>query len=292
MPYTEQFLEYIAGERGYSPHTVDAYGLDLEQFKRSLRKSLLKASPHDIRKHVARCLARGQSAQTASRKLSCIRSFYQFVFMEGGLPRNPARHIRKPKVPQTIVRPTTGKEVDELLAAMPANTPREVRDRALLYVAFGSGLRASELSDLRIADLDFTNGVAKVRLGKGKKDRLVPMNQHEMEALILWLDKGRPQFAREPDNGHVFIGYRYGWAMTRQRLWQVTTAISADVLGRRVSPHKFRHAFVTETINGGADIRVVQQMAGHASINTTRRYLHFDFERLRSQYLKAHPRGA
>ena len=291
MSYAQQFLEYIAGERGYSPHTVEAYGLDLEQFKRSLRKSLLRASSHDIRKHVARCLARGESAQTASRKLSSIRSFYQFVFMEGGLPRNPARHIHKPKIPQTIVRPTTGKEVDELLAAMPANTPREMRDRALLYVAFGSGLRASELSDLRLADLDFPNGVAKVRLGKGKKDRLVPMNRREMEALALWLDKGRPQFAREPDNGHVFIG-RYGWVMTRQRLWQVTTAISADVLGRGVSPHKFRHAFVTETINGGADIRVVQQMAGHASINTTRRYLHFDLERLRAQYLKAHPRGA
>ena len=137
----------------------------------------------------------------------------------------------------------------------------------------------------------FTIRVKQVRLGKGQKDRIVPLNAMEMDAFRLYLEKARPRFAKQPDNGVLFIGRRSGGPLTRQRLWQILTEISTQVVGRAISPHKFRHAFVTDCINGGASPRTVQTMVGHASVTTTQNYMHSDLERTRAEYLKSHSRG-
>ncbi len=286
-----QFLEYLSGERAYSPHTLDAYKSDLEQFQRILGKDLLQATADDICGFIARYLEDSGGPVSAGRKLSAIRSFYQFLFMEGTIPANPARNIRAPKAPQTVLRPTTHKEVETLLAALSPNTTMGLRDRAMVYLAYGSGLRVSEIAKLRIPDLDFDRGIVKVKLGKGRKDRLAPMNNREIIAIARYVEEARPKLSPAANENVVFLG-RGGEQLSRQRLWQVFSEISEAALGRPVSPHKFRHAFVSDTVNGGADIRVVQAMAGHSSIKTTQRYLHCDLERLRREYLKSHPRGA
>jgi site-specific recombinase XerD len=290
--WTSQFFGYLRDERGYSEHTLSAYGSDLEQFKAALSKDLLRATPDDIRKFNLACLDSGVSPKTARRKTSTLKTFYQFVFAEGGIAQDPSRHIRAPKAFDAVIRQVTRTEVDQILESLGADHPTMgVRNRALVYMAYGSGLRVSELASLKVADVDFQHAVAKVRLGKGQKDRWVPLSQPEIEAIRLYMEQARPHFAIEPDHGVLFIGRR-GDQLTRQRIWQILVGISKPVVGRGVSPHKYRHAFVTDTINGGADFRVIQKMVGHTSVKTTMGYMHFDLERTRAEYLKAHPRGA
>ena len=289
--WISQFFGYLREERGYSEHTLSAYGSDLNQFRAVLGKDPLHASTDDIRQFILGCLESGVSPTTARRKTSTLKSFYQFVFAEGGIAQDPSHHVRAPKAPDVVIRQVTRAEVDQILASVGTDHALDLRNRALVYMAYGSGLRVSELASVKITDVDFQRGVAKVRRGKGQKDRWVPLSAPEMEAIRLYMEKARPRFAAEPDNGVLFIGRR-GEPLTRQRLWQVLTGISEPVVGRTVSPHKYRHAFVTDTINGGADFRVVQKMVGHASVKTTMGYMHFDLERTRAEYLKSHPRGA
>jgi site-specific recombinase XerD len=286
-----QFFQYLTGERGYSSHTISAYELDLKQFRKALVKDLLQGTTDDIRNFILSFLETVASPKTARRKLSVIKGFYGFVFAEGGISKDPSKHIRGPKAFRSIVRPITRAEVDQILASLGTDHPLDLRNRALVYTAYGSGLRVSEAVKLRITDLDFRKAVAKVKLGKGQKDRLVPLNQPEIEAIRLYLERARPKFATEPENGVLFIGRR-GEPLTRQRVWQILTRMSLPVVGRRISPHKYRHAFVTDTINGGAASRVVQKMVGHVSVTTTMDYMHSDVERVRTEYLRAHPRGA
>jgi integrase/recombinase XerD len=287
-----QFLEHLKAERACSPNTVASYGFDLRQFCEYESTDPLARSADAIRAFIESRLTSGISPRSARRSLSAIRAFYDFLFLEGAITGNPARTIRAPKAHRGCVRPVSGAEIDKILATLNGTTALDYRNRAMIFAAYGSGFRVSELLTVGIDDLDFGHSIAKVRLGKGKKDRLVPMNQPEMEAITLWLDKGRPQFLRETgrDNRLLFIGHK-GAALTRQRIWQVLTEISTKVIGRAASPHKFRHGFVTDSINGGADIRAVQQMAGHASILTTALYFHSSVERIRTEYLKSHPRG-
>src|SRR6266851_8556749 len=217
-----QFLEYLTAERGYSGHTISAYESDLEQFSLFLGKDLLSASTDDIRKFTLRYLEDGRSPMSARRKLSALKGFYHFVFAEDGLAADPSRNIRAPKAFRSIIRPITRHEVDQILTALGTDRLLDLRNRALIYAVYGSGLRVSEVAALPIADLDFRHSYAKVRLGKGQKDRRVPLNKWEMEALSLYLDKARPRFAQEPDNGVLFISRR-GEPLTRQRLWQILT---------------------------------------------------------------------
>jgi integrase/recombinase XerD len=286
-----QFMEYLATERRYSEHTLSAYESDLGQFSEGVAKDPLSASTDDIRKFILGCLEAGCSPKTARRKLSAIKHLFQFAHGEGRIDHDPSRHIRAPKAFDKIIRPITRAEVEDILASLDTKLPLHLRDRALVYVAYGSGLRVSEIVNLKIVDVHFQQSIAKVRQGKGQKDRFVPLNQLEMDAISLYLEKARPRLAREPDNGLLFIGH-YGDILTRQRLWQILTRISARIVGRVISPHKYRHAFVTDTINGGAGSRVVQKMVGHVSVKTTMDYMHSDLEHLRAEYLKSHPRGA
>jgi integrase/recombinase XerD len=285
------FLEYLTAVRGYSEHTISAYESDLDQFSEGLgKKELLSASTDDVRQFISSRLEQGISPKTARRALSVIKSLFQFVFGEGGIDHDPSRHIRGPKAFDAIIRPITRPEVERVLAAIGIDHPLGIRDRAIVFAVYGSGVRVSEVVTLKAADVDFQHSVAKIRLGKGRKDRFVPMSSPEMEAFRLYLKEARPRLSKEPDNGVLFIGQR-GEPLTRQRVWQVLTKISKRIIGRGISPHKYRHAFVTETIKGGANYRVVQAMAGHASVLTTMGYMHSDFDRTRSEYLKSHPRG-
>jgi integrase/recombinase XerD len=282
------FLEYLRIERAYSKHTINAYRRDVEQFRKQLGSDLLKASSKDVAKFMVGRLASGTLPTSMGRKLAAIRGFYGFMLNEEAVTSDPTRYLRGPKAHRPLIRQVTRDEVEKMLGAISTDRALDLRDRALIFAAYGSGLRVSELISLRMADLDFQHSIAKVRLGKGQKDRLVPLNEREIESIKLYLEKGRQKLAGNPDNDLVFLGQ--SGQLTRQRVWQIFTRLSERVLHRRASPHKFRHAFVTDTINGGAQARSVQHMVGHAQVSTTMNYMHFDFARVRDQYLKSHPR--
>jgi integrase/recombinase XerD len=283
------FLEYLQIERAYSKHTINAYRSDVQQFRKQLGSDLLKASSNDVAKFIVGGLESGTLPTSMRRKLAAIRGFYGFMLNEEAVTSDPTRYLRGPKAHRPLIRQVTRDEVGKMLGAISMDRTLDLRDRALIFAAYGSGLRVSELVSLRMADLDFQHSVAKVRLGKGQKDRYVPLNEREIESIKLYLEKGRQKLAGNPDNDLVFIG-RSGKRLIRQRVWQIFTRLGERVLHRRVSPHKFRHAFVSDTINGGAQARSVQHMVGHARVSTTMGYMHFDFARVRDQYLKSHPR--
>lgn len=284
------FIAYMRMERGASDHTVIAYEIDFAQFIEFAGKSMKGVTGDDIRAFIGNRIEAGVIPRTVRRKVSALKSFYGFVFAERGIRADPTKTVRAPKAFKPVVRPVTLKEVDLLLKVTGTRNALEIRDRAIIYALYGSGFRASEIIRLTFKDLNFTDSVAKVRRGKGGKDRFVPMNEDECAALRLYLEQARPKLANERSGNFVFLG-RNGTPFTRQRLWQILTNRSAPVLGRRVSPHKYRHGFVSDQVNGGAEIRIVQSMVGHKSVLTTMGYMHDDVNRIRQFYLKAHPRG-
>lgn len=288
--WASHFLAYMTKEYGASVNTLQAYQIDLTQYREALGKPLHAATSDDIRIYIAGLLNAGISPRSCRRKLAAVRSFYRFAFGEAALSHNPAKTLRAPKAYKPVVRPITSKEVDQLLSSIGTERPLDLRNRALIYAVYGSGFRASEIIRLELRDLDFAHSVAKVRLGKGQKDRFVPLNDQEAAAIRLYLEDGRPKLMRHGDSEFVFIG-RLREPFTRQRLWQILTRLSLPVLGRTVSPHSYRHAFITDSVNGGAEPRIVQTMVGHSSVLTTMGYMHSDLNRIRAEYLKCHPRG-
>ncbi len=284
------FLEYLSVDRGVSPHTLTSYSRTLELFREQAGKNWAAVTTDDIHAYGAKLLKDGSSAKTVRQRIAALRHFFRFLFFEKFLPYELTRHVQPPKAPKAVVRPVTTEEMDKMLAAIGTATALDLRNRALLHVAFGSGLRVSEILNLRTKDVDLERGIAKVRKGKGGKDRLTPMNPPEMQAIRDYLERARPHLAKERTADYLFISDD-AQPLTRQRIWQIFEGRSLTVLGRTVSPHKHRHAFVTETMKGGADIRVVQTMVGHRHVKTTEHYLHSDFDRVREWYFKTHPRG-
>ncbi len=288
--WLKMFLEYLNVDRGVSPHTLTSYSRTLELFRKAVRKDWALVTADDIHAYSTRLFKSGVSAKTVRQRIAALRHFFRFLFFEKLLPYELTRHVNPPKTPKSVVRPVTTEEVEKMLAALGTDSPLDLRNRALLHVAFGSGLRVSEILKLRTKDVDLEHGIAKVRQGKGGKDRLTPMNPAEMQSIRDYLERSRPNLARGRIADVLFISDN-AKPLTRQRIWQVFERLSLSVLGRKVSPHKHRHAFVTETMRGGADIRVVQTMVGHRHVQTTAHYLHSDFDRVRQWYFKTHPRG-
>ena len=288
--WVAEFLESYKTERRSPENTTDNYGKDLEQFQEHLgRKHVLAATSRDIAAFISYRLDKGISPISARRQLCAIRSFYGFVLSERAIERDPTRFLRGPKAHRPLVRQVTREEIELLVSSIGTETPLQLRDRAMLLAAYGSNFRVSELISLPISRININQTVATVKRAKNLRDRIVPLNPREIEAIQLYLEKGRPALlGSHPDNGLLFISER-GEQMTRMRAWQIFAEVSRRVLGRAVSPHKFRHAFVTDTVNGGADIRVVQRMVGHAYIGTTMLYMHSDIERIRRHYLQSHP---
>jgi integrase/recombinase XerD len=288
--WISNFTAYMTVECGASEHTKAAYESDLAQFLEYVGKPMKAVKGDDIRAFIINRIDAGVCPRSVRRKVSAIKSFYGFVFAERGMRVDPTKTVRAPRAFKPVVRPITSEEVEHLLATIGTERALDIRNKAIIYAVYGSGFRASEVIRLTLNDLNFTDSVAKVRLGKGQKDRYVPLNDKERAALQLYLEQARPKLANEDSKKFVFLG-RNGTPFTRQRLWQILTTLSIPVLGRAVSPHKYRHAFVSDLINADAEIRIVQSMVGHKSVLTTMGYMHDDIHRIRRLYLKAHPRG-
>jgi integrase/recombinase XerC len=287
------FVQYLERERNASPHTLKAYQIDLEQFTAHLREELGR-DPHPedvdhllIRSFLARLHREGVQKSSAGRKLAALRTFFRYLCREGRLSRNPARALLSPRAPRRIPAHLEQNEIGEVLA-VPGDDDAALRNRALLEMLYATGVRCAELVGLDLEAVDLEGRMIRV-LGKGRKERLVPFGQAARAALEAYL----PARARcRPKTDAVFVNAR-GGRLTDRSLRRILDAqLRRVALARHASPHTVRHSFATHLLERGADLRVIQELLGHASLSTTQKYTHVNAQHLLSVYKKAHPRAA
>ncbi len=290
----EQFLQHLVVERGLAPLTVAAYAQDLTDLAKYSNQAG-KYSWQDIRladlqDYLAYLEQNGVGPRSRARKLSAIRQLYRFLLREGLTGHNPLEWLDAPKLPKGLPKILGLEEVERLLAAPDPTTPLGQRDDAMLEVLYATGLRVSELVGLTIPQLDLRRGVIRV-VGKGSKERLVPMVFRAVEKVNLYLRHVRPLLCKGQKTQVLFLNRR-GQGLTRQGFWKIIKGYARQVgLPPELSPHTLRHSFATHLLWRGADLRALQLLLGHADISTTQIYTHLHTARLQEIHRQAHPRG-
>jgi integrase/recombinase XerD len=279
-------------ERGLAPLTLSAYARDLQDFWEFLeargREQWGAVTLGDLKDYLAALEARGLAARSRARKLSALRQFFRFLEREEAVAANPAELLDSPRLPRRLPKVLGEREVETLLAAPDPATPAGQRDGALLEVLYATGLRVSELVGLTLKQLDLRRGVVRP-LGKGSKERVVPMVAPAVEKLQLYLSQGRPRLLQGRQSPYVFLNRR-GGKLSRQGFWKILKNYARELGVRDLSPHTLRHSFATHLLSRGANLRVLQLLLGHADLATTQIYTHLDAARLKEIHRKAHPR--
>jgi integrase/recombinase XerD len=285
----EAFLVELRVERGLSPLTISAYRRDLAQFAEGAG-SRWPSDPQPLIDFVARLQRQGAKGTTQARKSAAVRSFYGFAVREGYATRDVPALVDAPRPGSSLPDVLAPEQVTRILDAPPAGDPIGIRDRAILELLYGCGLRVSELVGLDGDRLDLPNLQLRV-IGKGNKERRVPMGEEARERLHAYLAGPRSEWTAGRPTAAVFVGRR-GRRMSRESVWTMVKRRATEAgVAERVTPHTFRHSFATHLLEGGADLRVVQALLGHASISTTQLYTHLTGERVREVYARAHPRA-
>ena len=297
----DDYLTFLRVERGLAAATIRAYRSDLSDFADARGSAREWADgPNAATRYLAARARRGRprdpglAPTSLRRRTAAIRGFYRFAFGEGLIPVDVAAQIDLPKMPRLLPETLTVDEVARLIESVPDDGPA-IRDRALLELLYAAGVRVSEALRLDLEDLSFDGGFVRV-VGKGDKERLVPVGDVALDVLRRWVDGPRVALlaaghVAPPRGGPLFLGDR-GRRLARQQGWAIVKrAASAAGLDDRVSPHTLRHSFATHLLEGGADLRIVQELLGHASISTTQLYTHLTGERIREVYARAHPRA-
>jgi len=289
----DQFLDALWMERGLSKNTLAAYRSDLQKLASWLasgKRTLASAGRNDLLAYLAYCVAKGMHARSSARTLSSMRRLYQYLVREGVLSVDPSAQIESPKMGRPLPKTLTEQEVERLLNAPDVGTPLGLRDRAMLEVLYATGLRVSELVGLEVARVSLSQGVLRV-VGKGGKERLVPLGEEALVWLEQYLVESRPDLLRGQISSMLFVTRR-GGAMTRQAFWYLIKRHALNVgLNKPLSPHVVRHAFASHLLNHGADLRVLQMLLGHSDLSTTQIYTHVARERLKEMHAAHHPRG-
>ena len=295
----EAFLTWLDVERGRAPNTVAAYRRDLRAYWRHLRGAgaeLGSVTPGDIERYARALREEGRAPSSVARALVSIRALHRYLLEEGGAVVDPSADVEVPRVPRGLPKALTEDDVERLLGAVTGHDATARRDRAILEVLYGTGLRISELVGLSIGDVDLDGALLRAR-GKGGRERVVPQGRAAVESLEAWLSTaGRgamtpDRWARRTDADAVFLNRR-GGRLSRQGAWGIVRKYGDRVgLGERLTPHVLRHSCATHMLDHGADIRAVQELLGHASISTTQVYTLVSTERLRDAYESAHPRA-
>jgi integrase/recombinase XerD len=292
--HLERFRDYLALEAGNSVHTVDNY-------LRDIRRLVAHGGPRGARSPTAVTAAQlrefvyalkdlGLAPSTIRRQISAVRAYYKFLVGEGLAARDPSERIESPKLGRTLPSVLTVAEVERLLAAPNTDEPLAIRDRALLEFAYATGARVSEVVGLRLQDVMYEDGLARL-FGKGSKQRLIPVGRRALGAVALYAREIRPTFDHGEGKGFVFLNAR-GTRLSRVGAWAVIKRAAGTAgIAKRVTPHTLRHTFATHLLEGGADLRAVQEMLGHADLSTTQLYTHVDREYLRTVHKQFHPRA-
>jgi len=298
--YIESFLNYLKVERGFSENTLLAYRNDLNQLteyvegeaaRQNVTPSWADFSRQVMMSYLLNLKERGYAATTVARKVAAAKSFFTFLVAEDKVKDNPTRDVPSPKIGKSLPKPISISQVRRLLD-QPANlsTPEAKRDRAMLELLYASGMRVSELISLNVGDVDIQGGYVRC-FGKGHKERMIPV--YEQAALVVkeYMEQLRPNILRNPDDKALFLNLR-GERLTRQGFWQILKGYAKEAgLESEITPHTLRHSFATHMLNGGADLRSVQELLGHANISTTQVYTHLTSEHVRRTYEKSHPRA-
>jgi len=289
----KQFLEYLVVECGLAENSIKAYRNDLRRFCAYLatrnKPGFEAVRPADIVRFLTHEKARGLSANSISRQLAAVRMLFKFLTVEGRVPRNPASPLQSPHLWRRLPNVLTVADVEALLEAPDTSRPLGVRDRAILEVLYATGARVSEAADLKLHDVNFDFGFLRC-FGKGARERVVPIGRRATDALGEYLRTVRPALDRNA-SPLLFLS-KSGRRLGREAIWaRVRKHARAAGLRKRVTPHTLRHSFATHLLQGGADLRAVQEMLGHANIATTEIYTHVDASRLKSVHRKFHPRA-
>ncbi len=293
--YKEAFLTYLQKEKHYSPNTIAAYGEDLEQFEEFLNLfdlDITKVKREEIRMFISYLSRKDFEKNSVSRKISALRSFFKFLKKRKYIEKNPAAMVSLPKKTKVLPSFMTEEEIKEMFSALPQPTDlKTARNRALFELFYATGLRVSELTNLKMKDLDIQNQIVRV-LGKGGKERIVPFGTPAKNALKTYL-KYRREFLTEKKNlgeEYVFINAIDGRHLTERGVKFIVNSVLNKLSGmKKLSAHSLRHTFATHLLNKGADLRAIQELLGHSSLSTTQKYTHLSFEKLIDIYRKSHP---
>lgn len=292
--YLTLFLDYLIVERGLSGNTVEAYGRDIERYLKFLQgKGIISPAQVDqgeVVEYLHLLHECGLATASLARNFSALRTFYRFLLAEGLAIRNPMEHLDRPRLGKRLPTVLDPFEVERLLEQPDTGTPLGLRDRAMLELLYATGIRVSELISLRVSDLSLDQALVKV-YGKGAKERVVPIGRKAVEYVSRYLSTVRPKLARRHSREVLFLNWR-GKPLSRMGLWKILNGyVKKAGIEREVNPHTLRHSFATHLLEGGADLRAVQEMLGHADISTTQIYTHVDREYLKEVHRTFHPRS-
>ena len=294
------FLNYLTVEKGFSENTIAAYRNDLHQLAGFIEEEATKRGSippwasfdrQSMLSYLLDLRQRNYAATTIARKVAAVRSFFKFMVAEGLIKANPIQDVRSPKIGRSLPKPISFSQV-RLLIEQPGklSTPEAKRDGAMLELLYASGMRVSELVSLNLGDVDLENGYVRC-LGKGNKERVIPIYEQAVLAVKEYIEETRPQLVHNDDEKALFLNPR-GERLTRQGFWQKLKGYAKSAnLKSEVTPHTLRHSFATHMLSGGADLRSVQELLGHANISTTQVYTHLTTEHIRRTYEQSHPRA-
>ena len=288
----DNFLEYCEFEKGLSNNTIKSYGYEMKDYINFLEKEKIDdtnfITKDIVINYLKHCYNRNEDSKTVSHKLTTIKNFHNYLEKEENETNNPCEFIDRPKTTKTLPHSLSIEEVDKLLD-IELKTPFDYRNKAMLELMYGSGLRVSELISLTVYDIDFNNDFVRVK-GKGSKERIVPINDIEKYYVKEYLEK-RSQLLKKKQTDYLFLNSR-GTGISRQGFFKNLKEILKEKgLNPEISPHSLRHSFATHLLNGGADLRSIQMLLGHSDIATTRIYTHITNEKVKNDYLNNHPRA-
>ncbi|HJZ99541.1 MAG TPA: site-specific tyrosine recombinase XerD [Candidatus Solibacter sp.] len=287
---TSVFLNHCRVEKGLSANSIAAYSSDLAKFTGFIGDRSDLPGTEEIRHYLDHLYQTGLSSRSIGRHLTTLRTFYSFLLREGRIAADPTEHLRAPRQWQNIPKFLNLEEIEKIIQTPDTNRPNGLRDRAMMELLYASGLRVSELCKVGIADLNLEMGVLRTT-GKGNKQRLVPVGKTAVLAVRNWLENGRPLVLKGKASRYLFITAR-GGCLTRQAFWKLLAGYGRKAgIFHGLTPHVLRHSFATHLLEGGADLRSVQVMLGHADISTTQIYTHVLRSRLRDTVEKHHPRA-
>ena len=298
--FIENFLNYLKVEKGYSENTIVAYRNDLYDLANFIEKEAAKSgvippwagfNRQSMLSYQLSLRERGYVPATMARKIASVKSFFGFIVAEGIMKTSPAEGVTSPKVGKSLPKPISVSQARSLIEQpSKLSTPEAKRDKAMLQLLYASGMRVSELVSLNLGDVDIKGGYVRC-FGKGHKERLIPIHEQAASAVEEYINEARPKLAHNGDDTALFLNRR-GERLTRQGFWQKLKEYAKEAgLENRVTPHTLRHSFATHMLSGGADLRSVQQLLGHANISTTQVYTHLTSEHVRRTYEKSHPRA-
>jgi len=289
----DRFLDAIWAERGLSENTLGAYRADLLALNQRLvsrKVDLIRATRADILEYISWRVDGGAKPRSTARQLSSFRRFYRFLLREGVIAEDPTAQIAMPKIGRALPQSLTEEEVESLLGAPVVSDPLGHRDRAMLELLYATGVRVSELINLKLSQVNLNQGVLRI-IGKGDRERLIPLGDEAQDWLKEFIEGPRVEILLERQTEYLFPTRR-GDRMTRQAFWHIIKRYAKKAgIGKKLSPHTVRHAFATHLLNNGADLRVVQLLLGHSDVSTTQIYTHVARERMKELHSRHHPRG-